>query len=683
MANRERLRYDDWQNLLADEFFSGRLAGQTFFFDLTESRITELAASRGDDRGTESLVWAAKTYLGNEDVGIYSGSLAKETYRWHIRFRRAREASEQDSDSKQDVPQELEKQAEAPPVLPVLMATVVAAKQMHRTESAAAHNYYRRYRQLMDLPGTGMPKGYDGLSIWWSWLEEWVERRNSDPSTAVGTILLPEDPSPRHVGYPISQVRWRQHDTDRLVERVRATTTASPAEFDDARLIAIARRAGNSVGLDETAQAFLMDKANERTILRLIRDRLSSHTPMGPRTSVDMKLYLQLVPTPRLVLTAPRPGGWPIAAEMRDEDGQVVRLETSAGDNSLYLAHGLPLDSDVLSHGVRFRWQGSPVVFEPDDLYPMLRHRLGGYIEADRWPVDGSVSILGPRRELGQHGLEQLGEVVTDGELPSGWAFVLDVPVEALPDDLGARQPGTDSDHVVRTLEFVGGLRPGPSRRTFLAAGLPGVKLDGGEGSPIAVIDGEPVLLNVDRDSNIAWLPRLESGNHHISLNGAETTIKVVHGYAGVLPGGRRIRRTIGDCDLSGAAVRPETPAPSEIALDGHAQERLVLGVHVGEIVAPDAADPPSWVARAGLYNREFPYQPPFDPLLVVHRYDRVRPRVQVVGSSEPSQKRVGAQADQQWWARCIIDVAERDRQLADDLRGFTDVAHAVLESRG
>lgn len=81
----------------------------------------------------------------------------------------------------------------APPSLPLLAVTVLAASQMDRSAAVGAHNYYRRFRQLLDPSDTqpGMPGDYGStIPRLWQQLERWL---NDELCGHRGILTLPSE----------------------------------------------------------------------------------------------------------------------------------------------------------------------------------------------------------------------------------------------------------------------------------------------------------------------------------------------------------------------------------------------------------------------------------------------------------------------------------------------------------
>ena len=110
----------------------------------------------------------------------------------------------------------------APPFLPFLATLVLAASRMSPDQERSTHAYYPRLRELLRLPPGGEVEGMHHVSVLFRQLKEWLEE---DQAGRRGRLVLPQDPSPPYVGYPVSQTVFRLRDRQVLSqffdERVR------------------------------------------------------------------------------------------------------------------------------------------------------------------------------------------------------------------------------------------------------------------------------------------------------------------------------------------------------------------------------------------------------------------------------------------------------------------------------
>jgi hypothetical protein len=96
-----------------------------------------------------------------------------------------------------------------PRFLAMLCLFVVAASRMRPDEERPTNAYYPLLRQLLHLQGSGEPEGFEYVPRLFSLLAEWLR---DDERGCRGSLILPETPTPKWVGYPISQTVFRQRD---------------------------------------------------------------------------------------------------------------------------------------------------------------------------------------------------------------------------------------------------------------------------------------------------------------------------------------------------------------------------------------------------------------------------------------------------------------------------------------
>ena len=111
---------------------------------------------------------------------------------------------------------EAEASAYPPPVLPALAICVLAATWMAAEDNIAAHNYYRRYRQLLRLGGEGTPKGYArSVPQYWEAYRRWLLESQDG---RFGTPTAKRHKHLTNIGYAISQALIRRSDRQQFPE---------------------------------------------------------------------------------------------------------------------------------------------------------------------------------------------------------------------------------------------------------------------------------------------------------------------------------------------------------------------------------------------------------------------------------------------------------------------------------
>lgn len=105
---------------------------------------------------------------------------------------------------------------DAPPTLPLLAVTVLAATDMEATATISSLNYYTRLTALLapEVGGTSwrrrLEQHFPSVATEWRTLHGWI----TGPCQRTSTIV--ENPQPVHIGYPLSQALIRRTDQHAL-----------------------------------------------------------------------------------------------------------------------------------------------------------------------------------------------------------------------------------------------------------------------------------------------------------------------------------------------------------------------------------------------------------------------------------------------------------------------------------
>ena len=206
--------YEEWQQLLADEFLLPRVGPTVLFLDDTElGRICPMTDP------ARHLSAAVREKL---DIAA-SGHMFRPVTAAHQRWRRG-------------------DQHEPPPVLPVLAVSVLAAARMRSDADARSTNYYLRLAQAL-MPDedeatiqTVRAELRDGAFLdvvqMWRDLDEWIEAKPG----FVGTSTIRDHPRLRRIGYPLSQALVRHSDRAALTRFFQALEL-TPDDTPDASVI--------------------------------------------------------------------------------------------------------------------------------------------------------------------------------------------------------------------------------------------------------------------------------------------------------------------------------------------------------------------------------------------------------------------------------------------------------------
>lgn len=175
--------YLDWNEIIAQHFFSPDKAGQRVLLYVTRELISNL----GNPEGVDSFIRAAK--LGSS-WGTKQGICANAT------------ASARDWRSRD---------LEYPPYLGYLALFVAAA---NLEGDFAPHAYYPRLRALLDeAPSIGQYRGFDSMCALWNDLEVWS---NVDKAGEWGIFRHQLYGKWIHVGLPVAQTLLSEDDLHAL-----------------------------------------------------------------------------------------------------------------------------------------------------------------------------------------------------------------------------------------------------------------------------------------------------------------------------------------------------------------------------------------------------------------------------------------------------------------------------------
>jgi hypothetical protein len=379
-----------------------------------------------------------------------------------------------------------------PPFLAALGVCVLAASRMNRDDRLSSRAYYARLAQLLGielLDGWPPVAGFRGLvEGGMSALRAWMA---GDEAAGRGELLLPEHPSPKLVGIPISQTLLRGRDRELLGTFFAAHDAHLRAGYDPVRLLL---SWGGRERLTQHAQEVLGDDALREALAAAIRSALAawdgSYSDPAGRRLLPGLLHLSAVPgrvSLRLAvpaLSAPAaatgPSGQPVALRAYpDAAGLPLTLLDDARDGAAHLTLA-DRGEAVIAIG------GHTILFA---LGAGGLEQASDAGEEPVWVLTCDPALLarvgdGPRR--------------FGAPLPTGWGLLVDVKPDELPQ--GARVSDTDGEPVAGAV-LAGGLALGAG--AWLVDFPPRLLSDLPEPAPLAVDGadcgysepGEPISL--------------------------------------------------------------------------------------------------------------------------------------------------------------------------------------------
>ena len=231
----------------------------------------------------------------------------------------------------------------APPSLPLLAVTVLAASRMDRSAEVGAHNYYRRLRELLDPSDNqhGMPGDYGpAVPMLWRQLETWL---NDELGGSRGILTLPSEEELAHtkyrknIGYALQHALFRASDRRRLVAFLRAVGLEPGEEEIEAVELrrTLALWASRRLPQAERLYRLATEPEYETYCLRLLQRQAEDWDGRldDPETGKPVSpIRLCLTTRPRsLEVVLPRDDRMPVATTI-DWDGEVIQLLSSTSD---------------------------------------------------------------------------------------------------------------------------------------------------------------------------------------------------------------------------------------------------------------------------------------------------------------------------------------------------------------
>ncbi|MZE80343.1 hypothetical protein [Streptomyces xinghaiensis] len=606
--------YDTWQELLEADFFGPQHAGHAVVFYVDDAAEGALMHRHG------LLCELADAVGGELDWGRPSDLFCRikmRCQRW-----------------------EAGKQWQAPPSLPVLAASVLAASKMAADPDVSSANYYTRLAEVFRVGSPGRKQFVDSfpaVAAMWEQLHAWLEQFGGSR----GQSTISSHPHWSRIGYPLSQALLRESDR-RVLTRFFAASgvkPGSPDEFPGQEVIRLLRlwTARSDHGLSAPFHRELHhpragigeDESGKASVLEVLLERLVEHwdgTLYEPKHRKAAPLKLILADRGRKLEWAATAVEGLSETVVSSTRGESFRLFDPygglfAGLESLMvgpyqLSHGLDLEGEELV----LHWQGREVVFFTEDEYS------GDYV---------STSVFNPG--------EPHWILVADGMAPSvretltgllgrkprearglvpGWTLFKNID---LADDVpigSILQRKPVSAHFVpavrRGTRFAHGLKIATryGQHHYLAGGEPDLllprNLSSSEGRIVLCLDGRTQAFAASAGLKPYPLRewKLEPGLHRIGADGHELSLTVSpgirehqHPEAGryghrcepvAVPEAETL--ALGTPAVRGASAPASLQLPRTVLLPRHALEVTLLGP-AGQIRTVELPAVPEWAA--------------------------------------------------------------------------------------
>ena len=675
--------YEDWTDLLSWYFFKPENARQPVTLYVSDEVLATITG--GDDPGAavESLVRAVKTRLGSEARDDLFSRIVLAADDWQRKG-----------------------YVGPPPSIPLLAVAVLAAAHMARDGHVAEHNYYVRFREVLGLPGRGMPSGYDWAFPWlWTQLHGWLDDFNAGK---LGRSTVTTHPTFRYIGYALSQALFRASDRHRLTYLFSYLGLVPGAAVDASTLLARFRAwSASAGGLSPGARRLAEDTTYEpmlRSILETAAEAWDGQEvdEVGVRTE-PVRVFASFAPfaPPALAFYARRPGGSP------EETRALV------GGVELHLRSTLPSWYDECTEAVtdsrlseswvmdsehtRWAWQGRTVMPLAIDA------ELGGWTSEDH-VIPGAEHCLLVRDDVAP-----IVEAYLTANGVAGWGVAAIARPQRWRMFRGVvLQPGSAAPEDPRLaplwlplrirLEVHGGLPVAARPPTFLRGAEPDVWLpeswspESGmpllDGDPLPVADAERIVSLRGRD--------LAAGTHTFQVGAARLTLEfadapltapaavgaigqcIVEGVA------RPVKREECGKEIAAGAVGwPLIPdkAMWRVGLTPGTRQAVMFGTVPGQVREIAVLDGPTGLDEAGLTPSAIETEIPFKPAFLLERRSGGW-RIRAVSTDGPEVGYVLADATAvHMWAAWLVKAARQGIPAElPTLAAFVDLARGMID---
>src|SRR6266540_4111863 len=301
--------YEEWTERHCAHFFDPSNADEPVTFFVDDEVVWQLAGTKTAEQGVERLVSAVGSRLGTEAAGNLFRRIERDCVRW----------------------KRLNPDA-CPPSLPLLAVAVLAATHMARTERVPPHNYYRRFRDLLGLVGTGMPSGYDeAIPMMWRHLDWWLDYQKRG---RLGASTIGEHYFYVNIGYALSQALFRESDRQQLTQFFRWLGLRPGDSIGPAELLSYYRAWAPGSNLSRGARTMAQDAHFAEQLERILTLAFGAWDGRvrdeAGRRAAEIVITLCLGTRPTMGLAAECPEGFPRLGTFMMPTGRQIQLSSSA-----------------------------------------------------------------------------------------------------------------------------------------------------------------------------------------------------------------------------------------------------------------------------------------------------------------------------------------------------------------
>lgn len=332
--------YGAWQTVLADAFFDVQSGPTVLFLDV--GAIAKLRPELEDP--TLNFVAAVRNRLRlGRGRGIFQSVMY--AYRtWQVGA-----------------------QAEAPPILPLLGLTVLAATKMRTDAEARSTNFYIRLAQILlpDATDEEITKLRNDLRTgdafldvveMWSGLDSWVEAQQG----RVGVSTIRTDPRLQRIGYPLSQALLRHGDRVALTRFFHALDFY-PASAPEAAVLVGALDIWTVATQNKLSDTFMRSLADTDT-RPLLASVVEAHAQAWDgniitndgNQRIEVKIGVDLASW-QIQWLFPRPPELVAELSLRGPEGVSVQLAPAEGWDYLDVDQNLAVRSNLVLAGMQLQ----------------------------------------------------------------------------------------------------------------------------------------------------------------------------------------------------------------------------------------------------------------------------------------------------------------------------------------
>jgi hypothetical protein len=674
---RRVLSYSDWTKLLCEHFFRKDRASHPVTFFVDDDLVWLLEGSGDPDAGVASLTAAVRTRLAPDSYGRRFTHIDNECTKWKV-----------------------DGACGCPPSLPLLAVAVLAGTRMAREEGIAATNYWRRFRDLLELNGPRDLKGreevFPGL---WDQLAWWLDTKHEG---RLGRSTIQEDPWWTIIGYALSQALFRESDRQHLTDLFRKLGLAPDEQPHPRELLQYFKAWAPGSALSHGAKHMAADARYDERLIALLVDEASRWDGVlrDERGRKLGSLVLAYEPTPRptYMVAAERPLGFPEQAAFAG--GGAARRMTASIEG--WYGETWPLDHEWLQHGLRLEADEFVLAYRPTPVVPLARNPvLGCWASVSRVEPGEKYVVLvdNPYADavqtfLRDHARDEWKREA-DAFAPPGWVLFTGVVIEESLAEIPAGPLAALAPRLRERPTLRGGLLLDGAVALYLCGGEPDLWLPSLlDAETVVSIKGTVVEAVAGQRISLA-ARRMPAGAHEIAVGAAtlrfsstrdfrvrespgagtlgHTLARSNGGYKAVSAGATALEQEQQDGEVAVAGahlIGSEADLPVSrptIVLPLEARSYRLAGAAPGEVVEPRQPARPVWLDSAGdgpLFPIGFEVSPDFDAVwVVVERPGRTTARLR--HPTAPVQRNVSPSVKTNDW--CSVFDLEPD--LDDDAR--------------